>query len=100
MTKDKFIEVLEAVNAQVCAYTMPHQLHPATFCDCKFHQQGRGITLDKTSEVSNGCPELRRCISLIDSITDAQFNYVALYGKLPIEQRQSFWSKLWSKVNK
>lgn len=76
LDREDFIEMLELLRLQQCAYSMNKQ---APMCDCKFHRLG--AKLQTKSETSCGCPELLWVIIHLKGMTDAQYAKFRMGGR-------------------
>lgn len=67
--KNEILPVIEAIRKhRCCVYVQPN------FCDCKFG--GEDVSRLNHGNESNGCPELRLIIDLLNKMTDKEYNRI------------------------
>ena len=76
-SKEKLIKSLNDMRNDVCAYGSNTK-----FCDCKYGYAPRSST--KFGGENTGCPELRMIISLLEAMTEEEFNNFCDKAKITI----------------
>jgi hypothetical protein len=75
--KAHLIEILGAVQGHLCAYNIG--TGPTNFCDCKYAQNTGSV--GGPSEQGNGCPEVRKVISILTAMSDVEYKRISARTK-------------------
>jgi hypothetical protein len=75
--RKELINNLEKMRRGICLY------HPdSTTCDCKYGKENEDyVSAAYHGERFSGCPEIRLCISLLNSLTDEEYTNLLIMKK-------------------